>query len=178
MDQPADWGRLAQLTSACSRALRRELGDRLSRAALAETEFLLLSACAEAEALTDGAAQIDLARATGLSPAQISGVTERLREQGWIVPERSRHDRRRQHWRLTVEGRRLLTSACHELSELAPYLAARLSDDELTTLERLLNLLAQAAADADAGPSTIRLPQAVEAEAAAAAHDSKKRKAA
>jgi DNA-binding MarR family transcriptional regulator len=166
---------LAQLTSACSRALRRELGDRLSRASLAETEFLLLSACAEAEAQTDGAAQIDLARATGLSPAQISGVTERLREQGWIVSERSRHDRRRQHWRLTPEGRRLLTSACVELSELTPYLAARLSDAELATLERLLNLLALSAADADARPSTIRLPQVAEE---VAANHSKNRKAA
>jgi DNA-binding MarR family transcriptional regulator len=158
-ERPADWGRFAQLTGACSRLLRRALGERLSQSSLTETEFLLFSACAEAEAASQGAAQIDLAKATGLSPAQISGVMERLREQGWIAPERKRDDRRRQHWRLTAEGRKVLTAACSALADLGPHLAGRLSVAERAMLEKLLCLLAQAAADAEAAPSLRWAPE-------------------
>lgn len=144
-----DWERLAQLATACSRALRKVLADRLSTVDLSESEFLLLSACAESKADREAAAQIELAKATGLSPAQISGVSERLRERGWIVAERSRDDRRRQHWRLTPEGKRILALAAVRIGELAPHLEGRLDGQSRQELERMLLSLSQAALDAE-----------------------------
>jgi DNA-binding MarR family transcriptional regulator len=74
----------------------------------------------------------ELARATGLTTASITGVIDRLEEAGFVRRERDPHDRRR------VVVRLALDKAVHEVASVfAPMLrdwremAARYSDDEL-----------------------------------------------
>ena len=74
----------------------------------------------------------ELARATGLTTASITGVVDRLEEAGYVTRERDPHDRRRVVVKLVVDR------AMHDVANLfLPMMrawremAARYSDDEL-----------------------------------------------
>src|SRR5262252_2568941 len=74
----------------------------------------------------------ELARATGLTTASITGVVDRLEEAGYVIRERDPHDRRRVVVKLVVDR------AMHDVaSQFLPMMrawremAARYSDDEL-----------------------------------------------
>lgn len=113
---------VAQVDAAC----RRVVAGKLSMRALAswvrelpvsESEFRLLwrlehgaSGAAggdkpSAEGFPD---QAMLAEQLALSPAQLSGMVERLSALGLIEPEQLPHDRRRQAWRIARAGRGLV----------------------------------------------------------------------
>jgi DNA-binding MarR family transcriptional regulator len=52
-----------------------------------------------------------LAEQLALSPAQLSGMVERLSAHQLIEPESLPRDRRRQAWRISLAGQQLITSA-------------------------------------------------------------------
>jgi DNA-binding MarR family transcriptional regulator len=134
----AQWLRLVQTASMCGRQLRRALGELVGPRGLTDSQCLVLWACCEAP--PEGQAQHDLATPIGVSPAQLSGLLEDLAARGLVTGRRPAHDRRRQYWRLTTEGR-LLVGAL--LSDLAHWLATSppLSDAERAPLiSRLAHL--------------------------------------
>ena len=144
--EPADAASLAlcemiQLLSQCHRQLRRTLSDRLSGWGLSDTDFLVLWLCHRAE--PRGLVQRDLAEALGISPPQMSGLVERLRQQGLLTSRRCPLDRRRQLWGIDVAGCRLLTQVCAELKQLTVSFEQFLSPQQQQGLTALLRDLAK-----------------------------------
>ena len=87
---------------------------------LSEPEFQVLWL------LGRGASEFDqstLARQLAYSPAQVSATIDRLRTRSWIEQELAVGDRRRNLWRLTASGNRvileMLSTACQLCGELA-----------------------------------------------------------
>src|SRR6478752_5908652 len=85
--------RLVHWTSNASRHLRRRLTEITSALDLSDTELIVVWMCSG-----DGRVQIDLVGSTGISPAQMSGLVERLRGRGLVAMHRQAGDRRRQIW--------------------------------------------------------------------------------
>jgi DNA-binding MarR family transcriptional regulator len=134
--------RLLHWTSNASRNLRRRLTDITSALDLSDTELIVVWMCSG-----EGRVQIDLAGSTGISPAQMSGLVERLRSRGLVAMHRQAGDRRRQIWRATAAGQALLVTAGRHLSELADGLGEHLNPEEQLLTQSLCQRLAEAAAD-------------------------------
>src|SRR5699024_6079634 len=84
---------------------------------LSDVEMSLLWQCHRA--IPVGQGQIELATAMSVSPAQISGLVEQLRERGLLAGCRDPRDRRRQVWQVTPAGNHLLEQVLVELEPLA-----------------------------------------------------------
>lgn len=56
----------------------------------------------------------------GYSAAQISNLVERLRTKGFLIGERSSHDRRRQLWTITAEGQEIADDFHSNRHQLKP----------------------------------------------------------
>jgi DNA-binding MarR family transcriptional regulator len=132
--------RLAHWTSTASRHLRRRIAEATAALDLSETELIIVWLCSGG-----GRVQIDLAAATGISPAQMSGLVERLRSRGLVAMHRLARDRRRQMWRATSAGEGLLANAAQHLSDLATCLAQQVSEHEQLLAQSLCQQLAEAA---------------------------------
>ena len=104
---------LVHRTSGAGRLLRRLLADLAATAGLSDAELLLVWLCT---GQSQGWVQVDLAIAVGLSPAQTSGMVERLRQRGLIEMQRLATDRRRQVWRATTTGAATMDAAPHASS--------------------------------------------------------------
>jgi DNA-binding MarR family transcriptional regulator len=101
----------ARLERACSaaatgRRAARALAAWTKRFGLNEAEFQLLWGLRPAS--TDVPSQINLASTLAFSPAQVSAVVERMRQQGLICEREAIGDRRRHHWQLSPSGQLLL----------------------------------------------------------------------
>ncbi len=99
-----------QMDDACSRiasgrAAAWDLTALVERFGLKEIDFRLLWALLTGDIQLD---QTQLAKFLGCSPAQVSGIVERLRSRGIISGQVAGGDRRRQVWRITPQGRALL----------------------------------------------------------------------
>src|SRR5262245_15004505 len=114
---------LVHWTSTASGHLRRRLADVAAELGLSDTELLVVWLCSGG-----GRVQIDLAGAIGISPAQMSGMVERLRSRGLVAMHRLAMDRRRQVWRTTPCGQSLLSHAAKHLNELAASVGEDLAD--------------------------------------------------
>jgi DNA-binding MarR family transcriptional regulator len=143
---------MIQLLSQCHRQLRRMLSDRLSGLGLSDTDFLVLWLCHRAE--PRGLVQRDLAEALGVSPPQMSGLVERLRQQKLLTSRRCQLDRRRQLWGIDLAGCRLLTQICVELKPLTMSFEQFISPQQQQHLTALLRDLAEinGVSDVAAGP--------------------------
>ncbi len=137
----APWLSLAQLSARCARQLRGLLARCVERCGLSDGEFLLLWLCSTAS--EQGVAQRELAEGVAASPAQASGLVERLRQRGLIAASRRTGDRRKNYWRLTPEGERLLAEAMVHVAPQSSRLEARLTFDQQRLLGKLLENLAQ-----------------------------------
>jgi DNA-binding MarR family transcriptional regulator len=131
--------RLVHWTSAASRHLRRRLADVAEGLGLSDTELLVVWLCTGG-----GRVQVDLAGAIGISPAQMSGMVERLRARGLVAMHRLAMDRRRQIWRTSAAGHVLLSKAAQQLSALAASVAGGISESEQQTVQALCERLAEA----------------------------------
>lgn len=135
--------RLAQAANLCGRELRRAIQGRTRELGLGDADLLVLWSCAGGA--DRGVAQNQLVEEIGLSPAQTSGLLDRLRQRGLVASRRPAQDRRRQLWRLEPDGRQLLSEALTRIVPLAESALLPLSSDEQTTLENLLTAVAGAA---------------------------------
>jgi DNA-binding MarR family transcriptional regulator len=152
MDRPVyEWLRpggllnLIHWTSSASRQLRRRLADVAAATGLSDTELLVVWLCS-----ADGHVQVEIAAAIGVSPAQMSGLVERLRSRGLVAMHRLAHDRRRQIWKATDAGPELLESIAERLQELERTIAGRFHGDELHAATGLCKRMADALS-ADSG---------------------------
>ena len=134
---------LLRLVSRCERELRRALADRVRHLAISDVELFVLWLCYTAH--EPGVAQNELAGAAGVSAAQMSGLVERLRQRGLLLPKRCAEDRRRQYWNLTDEGSRTLHEIQADFGAVSAALTRHLSIDEQKLLASLLERLARAA---------------------------------
>src|SRR5262245_19472075 len=131
---------LVHWTSTASGHLRRRLADVAAELGLSDTELLVIWLCSGG-----GRVQVDLAGAIGISPAQMSGMVERLRSRGLVAMHRLAMDRRRQVWRTTAAGQSLLADAAGHLNELAAGISRGMSAEEQNAAEGLCERLAEAA---------------------------------
>jgi MarR family 2-MHQ and catechol resistance regulon transcriptional repressor len=143
-DRPSDpaaarWVELAERIVVCAKVVRADLALETPGLRIGAAEFSLLWVCREAPA--GGIGQKELAETLAVSAAQVSGLVERLRRQGLIEGSRAASDRRRQLWRLTPEGHRLLHHVLRDLSAWAERLDARLGADNTSRLTRHLDEL-------------------------------------
>lgn len=136
--------RLIHSAGGASRRLRAWLASRLARFDLTESEFLVLWLCSRPQE-PDGWIQGNLAGALGLSPAQTSGLVERLRRRGLIDMKRSTIDRRRHVWHLLSEGEALLGRIRTGLESVAQRLDSFVSQEEQEAAARLFDHLVDAA---------------------------------
>jgi DNA-binding MarR family transcriptional regulator len=109
------WLELVQAVSLCGRQLRKALAELAAPHQLSDTEVLILWACCDASSV--GLGQHELATLVGISPAQLSGLVDRLSAQDLLIGRRPAHDRRRQYWRLTANGQRLMVQLAHDLAQ-------------------------------------------------------------
>jgi len=130
------WLQLVLHIGTAARALRRRLALLIAPSQLSEQEFLVLWLVSDAALPQRG--QGELAEAMGVSPAQMSGLVERLRARDLLQFERSGSDRRRQVWLLTAAGNNLLAEVCQRLTEFNGRLAGGLTAAELAQLRSLL----------------------------------------
>ena len=117
--------RLIHWTSAASRHLRRILADIAASCELSDSELLVVWLCQAA-----GRVQVELASAVGVSPAQMSGIVERLRRRGLVAMHRPAGDRRRQVWKTAAAGQVLLSQVGQPLTELAAALSKSVAPPE------------------------------------------------
>jgi DNA-binding MarR family transcriptional regulator len=132
--------RIIHWSSAAGRQLRRQLADVATAFDLSDSELLVVWLCRGM-----GWVQVELAGAIGVSPAQMSGIVERLGSRGLVEMHRPTIDRRRQVWRTTGEGAALLDRIAPHLDELAAALGDGLSADEEHAAGKLCQRLAEAA---------------------------------
>lgn len=78
-----------------------------------------------------------LATALACHASNVTGLVDRLEEQGLVTRRPSAEDRRVKHICLTAKGVKVREGLCSELFAPPPELA-RLGDEELTELEKLL----------------------------------------
>lgn len=131
--------RLVHWTSQASRQLRRRLAEVASRQGLSDTELLVLWVCTGG-----GRVQIELAGEIGVSPAQTSGMVERLHSRGLVAMRRQAVDRRRQVCETTAAGLALLAQAAEALNEVARCIGEELDATELQMAEALCQRLCAA----------------------------------
>jgi DNA-binding MarR family transcriptional regulator len=130
--------RLVHWTGAASRHLRRRLAEVAAGFDLSDSELLVVWLCNGG-----GRVQIELAGLIGISPAQMSGMVERLRARDLVAMHRLAMDRRRQVWRMTTAGQALLSQAARRLEEQTIELAGDLSHRELDAMQVLCERLTQ-----------------------------------
>jgi DNA-binding MarR family transcriptional regulator len=136
------WADLAQALTLGSRALRRRIADVTLRHKLTDTEFLFLCYCRR-EPTPVGQSQI--AVSLGLSPAQVSGITEKLRTAGLIAVERGVQDRRKQFCLLSEKGAQLERLLAEELRQSLPRGGFQMKRADLERLLEFLDHLGRAA---------------------------------
>lgn len=99
-----------------------------------------------------------LAETMGVSTPTVSGLVDRVASKGWVDRRPDPEDRRRVLLRLTVEGEALLTGMESPAAGTRERLLARLDEDELADLARLLDRMREEmealAAEAAAPPDT------------------------
>ena len=128
--------------STASRQLRRKLAEVAATCDLSDSELLVVWLCRGA-----GLVQVELAAAVGVSPAQMSGLAERLARRQLVALNRPARDRRRQVCRTTAAGEALLAKAAAPLAGLATALAERLAPHEQALLQSLCERLTSAASE-------------------------------
>jgi DNA-binding MarR family transcriptional regulator len=132
------WLNLVLQSGAAARAWRDRLAELVDQQELSDQEFIVLWLCADRPAAERG--QSHLAEAMGTSPAQMSGLVDRLRRRNLLQFERLDHDRRRQVWQLTDAGQHLLHQLSSAVAASQPPLHGSLSRGEAQQLLRLLQL--------------------------------------
>src|SRR5438105_3281404 len=116
--------RLVHWTNTASRHLRRRLSEIAGTLELTDNELLVVWLCSGGARV-----QVELAAAIGISPAQMSGMVERLRSRGLVAMHRLAMDRRRQVWRTTSAGQAVLSNTAGHLNALAECLGAGVAED-------------------------------------------------
>ncbi len=144
------WAELAQALLLGSRALRKRIARLTRPHNLTDTEFLVLCCCRR------GGGEIPqslIADSLGLSPAQVSVITEKLRAAELVGVQRGTHDRRKQYCVLTEQGEALERRLAAELREDLPQSGIRIGQVDLDQLLTLLDALVSKPSEAVPTPA-------------------------
>ena len=95
------------------------------------------------------AASSQIARGLGVSLSTVTGIVDRLTEQGLVTRREDPEDRRITRVQATATGRDLVTRLLRYRDERLTSMLTSLSPDELETVERAFDYLASAAARLD-----------------------------
>lgn len=106
-------------------------------AGLTTTQFAALTKLRQVETCS----QNQLGRLISLDAATIKGVTDRLRDRGFVTIVADPTDRRRRAVALTQEGHRVITAAEKIAPEITAETLEPLTQDEQRTIIRLLKKL-------------------------------------
>lgn len=115
--------------ASCEKTMRAAIAQVVAPFNLSENAFFILILCHQN--LRKTLSQSSLAKMVGISPAQLSHLVEQLRQDDWIHPQRDPHDRRRQYWTLTDNGRQ-------RLEEILPHFHDAWQFDQLPVDPRTL----------------------------------------
>ena len=129
------WLRMLTCTTVIEGEIRRRLRDQFD---FTLPRFDLL---AQLDRAPDGMTLGELSRRMMVTNGNITGLVDRLEEQGLVRRRSSPHDRRSQFVSMTAAGRRSFRSIARAHADWVAELFAGLSDSEL---EPLLGLLAKA----------------------------------
>ena len=91
----------------------------------------------------------ELAESTGVSAMSVSRAVGALEKNGRIKVETDPTNRRRKRLRLTAQGRKLFEMAEPQSDRVAAYLFQELSQEELATLDRIVDKLLHALEEVD-----------------------------
>lgn len=117
-------------------ALQRRGLRSLSGVHLGAAEFGTLVLCEQ----NPGLAQFQIAATLDIDKASVVAVVDRLEELGWLLRQRSNHDRRRYGLCLTPEGVRQVQLLQRQAAEAESFARQLYAPDEL---DQLLGLLAR-----------------------------------
>ena len=130
-----------------NRQFKNIFSEQLKPSQLTDTEFLVMWWCYQAEG--EPMVQGELAGQIGLSPAQLSGIVDRLNKRSLLHLTRSTRDRRCQLLQLTPSGVQSIQDALRCIGTLSQVAADLGADqwlekmnqlvDQLTTLSARLN---------------------------------------
>jgi DNA-binding MarR family transcriptional regulator len=124
--------RLAQASILMRSVFNQHIGDPLNLRTVEFTVLMLLLT-------NDDVTATQISRTLAMSAPNLTQLLDRLVERGLVARERSPHDRRAQHIRLTRAGRALAKKA-HEISlEMERQALQHLSDAERAMLLELLH---------------------------------------
>jgi DNA-binding MarR family transcriptional regulator len=126
------WLRMLTCTSLIEGEIRRRLRDQFD---FTLPRFDLL---AQLDRAPDGMTLGELSRRMMVTNGNITGLVDRLEEQGLVRRRSSPHDRRSQFVSMTAAGRRTFRSIARTHAEWIGEFFAGLSDSELEPLLRLL----------------------------------------
>ncbi|OHB67521.1 MAG: hypothetical protein A2V70_15545 [Planctomycetes bacterium RBG_13_63_9] len=135
----ARWIELAGRISVCDRLFRRELDEQAARWQLSASELATLCTCHDTT--TNALAQTEIVAILAASPAQVSGLVDRLRRRGVLQGRRAADDRRRQLWHLTPLGQEMLRDVLANLDDWARPLEDELGVEQSGALTWLLDRL-------------------------------------
>ena len=121
----------------CSRQLRSMFSEQLRTVQLTDSEFLLLWICSQSG--EQPTIQGQVVSWIGLSPAQLSGLVDRLYKRGLLSLERSDQDRRCQLLELTDSGNAALQQALRAMGAFAQVAAELGSAAWLNSVEELFS---------------------------------------
>lgn len=131
--------RIAMALRAAYLAMHRQTDARLSGRGATADQFVVLSALAEAEALS----QSELVSRTSSDPSTLRAMLVRLEAKGLVARRPHPTDRRARGVRLTARGRRLLADLYAESEALRQRLVEPLTPAEIATLLRCLATIAE-----------------------------------
>ena len=126
------WLRMLTCTTVIEGEIRRRLRDQFD---FTLPRFDLL---AQLDRAPDGMTLGELSRRMMVTNGNITGLVDRLEEQGLVRRRSSPHDRRSQFVSMTAAGRRSFRSIARAHADWVAELFAGLSDSELEPLMRLL----------------------------------------
>ena len=122
-----------------NRQFKNIFSEQLKPSQLTDSEFLVMWWCYQAEG--EPIVQGELAVQVGLSPAQLSGIVDRLNKRSLLHLTRSTRDRRCQLLQLTPEGIQSIQNALHCIRTLSQVAADLGADQWLEQMNQLVDQL-------------------------------------
>jgi DNA-binding MarR family transcriptional regulator len=130
---------MARTLRAAYLALHRQTNDCFARDGVTADQFVLLSALADADAVT----QQELVRRVGSDPNTVRAMLILLEGRGLVVRQRHPADGRARCVTLTAKGRRVFRKLWTKSEPLRTRLLAAFGPDEVTALVELLRRVAE-----------------------------------
>lgn len=122
---------------------------------MSQLKVLMALAWSSPDAGASGLRMSDLSRSLGVTPATVTVVVDRLVERGFVERQHDPIDRRQLRCVLTPDAQAMLMRICESARLRTRNLLGELTDDELRTVEKAMELLIRAALRNSSPPSVV-----------------------